>query len=77
MNVAAIAAGGHVRVGIEDSLYYDYRKTRLATNEALVRRLVRIAEELQRPLATPQQARAMLGLDIVEATGGPVSEAVA
>jgi len=35
MNVAAIAAGGHVRVGIEDSLYYDYRKTRLATNEAL------------------------------------------
>ncbi len=62
MNVAAIAAGGGVRVGIEDSIYYDYGRTRLATNEELVRRVVRIAEELERPVATPAEARRMIGL---------------
>jgi len=62
MNVAAIVAGGGVRVGLEDSLHYDYRKSRLATNEQLVRRVVRIAEEIERPLATPAEARQMVGL---------------
>ncbi|MFO7592425.1 MAG: GNAT family N-acetyltransferase [Pseudomonadota bacterium] len=64
MNVAAVTAGGHVRVGIEDSIYYDYGKTQLATNESLVERVVRIAEEMQRPLATPSQARTLLGLPV-------------
>jgi 3-keto-5-aminohexanoate cleavage enzyme len=63
MNVAAIVAGGGVRVGIEDSVYYDYNKTQLTTNEELVRRVVRIAEELQRPIATPEEARRLLGLE--------------
>lgn len=62
MNVAAITAGGHVRVGLEDSIYYDYNKSRLTSNEELVRRLVRIADELQRPIATPEETRMMLGL---------------
>lgn len=62
MNVAAIAAGGHVRVGIEDSIYYDYDKNILASNEMLVKRIVRIAEEMQRPLASPHQTRMMLGI---------------
>lgn len=63
MNTTAIAAGGHVRVGIEDSMYYDYNEHTLATNEALVNRVVRISKELQRPIATPAQTRVMLGLD--------------
>ena len=63
MNTAAIVAGGHVRVGIEDSIYYDYQQMHLASNEALVKRVVRIAEELQRPLATAQEARYMMGLE--------------
>ncbi len=63
MNVTAIAAGGGVRVGIEDSLHYDQGKTHLATNGELVRRVVRIAEELERSVATPAQARAMVGLE--------------
>ncbi|UCD83824.1 MAG: GNAT family N-acetyltransferase [Deltaproteobacteria bacterium] len=63
MNVAAIVAGGGVRVGIEDSVYYDYNKIQLTTNEDLVRRVVRIAEELQRPIATPEEARRLLGLE--------------
>ena len=62
MNMAAVLAGGHVRVGIEDNIYYDSKKCALASNEKLVKRVVRIAEELERPIATPQQARAMLGL---------------
>ncbi|MGW8168721.1 MAG: GNAT family N-acetyltransferase [Sulfurovaceae bacterium] len=62
MNTAAIAAGGHVRVGIEDAIYYDYKKTRLATNEALVKRIARIAQELQREIATGSETRDMLGI---------------
>jgi 3-keto-5-aminohexanoate cleavage enzyme len=56
----AIAMGGHVRVGLEDNLYYS--KGRLARNEELVARVVRIAEELGRPVATPDEARRILGL---------------
>jgi 3-keto-5-aminohexanoate cleavage enzyme len=62
MNVAAVAAGGHIRVGLEDSVYYDFAKTRHATNEALVQRVVRIADEMQRRVATAEEAREMLGL---------------
>lgn len=56
----AVAMGGHVRVGLEDNLYYS--KGRLATNEELVARIVRIAEELGRPVATPDEARRILGI---------------
>jgi uncharacterized protein (DUF849 family)/N-acetylglutamate synthase-like GNAT family acetyltransferase len=63
MNTAAIAAGGHVRVGIEDAIYYDYDKTRLATNEELVKRIVRIAKELQRDIPTGEETRKMVGLE--------------
>jgi 3-keto-5-aminohexanoate cleavage enzyme len=52
--------GGHVRVGLEDNIYY--AKGRLASNEELVARVARIAGELGRPLATPDEARAILGL---------------
>jgi len=56
----AVAMGGHVRVGLEDNIYY--AKGRLASNEELVARVARIAGELGRPLATPDEARAILGL---------------
>lgn len=59
-----VVDGGHVRVGIEDSIYYDYAKSKLATNVELVQRIVRIASELQRDIATSEQAKKMLGLDI-------------
>jgi 3-keto-5-aminohexanoate cleavage enzyme len=58
MAMAAIAMGGHVRVGLEDNLYYS--KGRLARNDELVARVARIAEEAGRAPATPEQARAML-----------------
>lgn len=59
----AIIMGYHVRVGLEDNVYY--APGQLAeSNGQLVERMVRIAKELGRPIATPQQAREMLGLDI-------------
>lgn len=57
----ACAMGGHMRVGFEDNIYY--RKGELATSNAeLVARARRIAEELGRPVATPDQAREILGV---------------
>jgi uncharacterized protein (DUF849 family) len=55
-----IALGGHVRVGLEDNVYYD--KGVLATNESLVRRAVRLIHEANKEPATPDEARAILGL---------------
>ncbi len=62
INILSIAMGGHVRTGIEDNVFYDYERTRLARNEQLVRRLVRIAEEAGRPVANADAARVALGL---------------
>ena len=53
--------GGNVRVGLEDNIYY--RKGELATSNAqLVARIVRIARELGKEPATPEEARQILGL---------------
>ncbi len=61
---AAIAMGGHVRVGFEDNIYF--RKGELATsNGQLVARIVRIAKELGREVASPHEAREILGLPAV------------
>jgi uncharacterized protein (DUF849 family) len=62
VNAAAILMGGHIRVGLEDNLYYDAGKSVPATNEMLVKRVVRLAGEVGRPIATPEDARKMLGL---------------
>ncbi len=62
MNIASMIMGGGVRVGIEDCVYYDTHKTQLATNEALIQRVVRIAGEIGREIATPQETRQLLGL---------------
>lgn len=56
----AILLGGHVRVGLEDNNYYSRGK--LATNEMLVERTIRIIHELNMEHASPGEARDMLGL---------------
>lgn len=62
--VHAVTLGGHVRVGFEDNIFY--RKGVLAdSNAQLVARVARIARELDREVATPQQARKLLGLATV------------
>jgi len=62
MNSLAVVMGGHVRVGLEDNLYYDTAKTRLATNVGLIERVVNLAKAAEREVATPDEARAIIGL---------------
>ncbi|WP_069650544.1 3-keto-5-aminohexanoate cleavage protein [Caloranaerobacter ferrireducens] len=58
---AAILLGGHVRVGFEDNIYY--KKGELAkSNAQLVERIVRLAHELGREVATPDEAREILNI---------------
>src|SRR5437868_8980172 len=61
LTTLATLMGGHVRVGLEDNVYYS-RGRKAKSNAELVQRTVRIANELNRSVATPAQARAMLGL---------------
>ncbi len=57
----AIAMGGHVRVGLEDNVYF--RKGEFAkSNAQLVERIVRISKELDRPIASSSDARKILGI---------------
>lgn len=61
VTVEAILEGGHVRAGMEDSVYMYPHKDELITNGAEVVRKVRtIAEEVGREIATPDEARQML-----------------
>jgi 3-keto-5-aminohexanoate cleavage enzyme len=61
MSSLAMLLGGHARAGFEDNAYY--RPGELATSNAqLIERLVRIAREIGREVASPSEARDMLGL---------------
>jgi 3-keto-5-aminohexanoate cleavage enzyme len=62
INTAAIIMGGHVRVGLEDALYYHQATRELATNENLIKRVIRIAGQVGREIATPEEARRILSL---------------
>ncbi len=61
LNEWSIAAGGHTRTGLEDNIRLD--RERLApSNASLVRRAVEICDKVERPVASWQQAREILGL---------------
>lgn len=61
LNEWAIAAGGHTRAGLEDNVRLD--RGRLApSNAALIARAAALCEQYERPVATPAQAREILGL---------------
>jgi len=58
---ATLALGGHVRVGMEDNIYYG--PGRLAkSNVEFVERAKRLIEEMGKEVATPDDARQILGL---------------
>jgi 3-keto-5-aminohexanoate cleavage enzyme len=61
LTTLATLMGGHVRVGLEDNVYYS-RGRKAKSNAELVERAVRISHELNRAVATPAQARAILNL---------------
>jgi uncharacterized protein (DUF849 family) len=61
VNEWSVAAGGHTRTGLEDNVRLD-RTTLAPSNAALVQRVVELCDKYARPVATPAEARAMLGL---------------
>src|SRR5438477_8993860 len=61
LTVLATLMGGHVRVGLEDNVYFR-RGEKAKSNAQLVERAARIAHELNCEVATPAQARQMIGL---------------
>jgi 3-keto-5-aminohexanoate cleavage enzyme len=63
VNAMAVTMGGHVRVGLEDNLWMDDTKERPASNLELVERIVALAGAAEREIATPAEARAIIGLD--------------
>jgi len=60
LSAAAMVMGGHVRVGLEDNLYMPDGSH--ASNPLLVEKIVRIAREVGREIATPDEARSILSL---------------
>ena len=61
MAMMAMIMGGHARVGLEDSIYYS-KGVLAKSNAQLVERVVRIAKEFGREIATPSDARRILSL---------------
>jgi 3-keto-5-aminohexanoate cleavage enzyme len=59
--MTSLALGGHVRLGFEDNVFY-HRGVLAKSNAQLVRRVVRLAGEWDRPAASPDEARRLLRL---------------
>ena len=68
LNEWCVSSGGHARTGLEDNVRLD-RDTLAPSNAALVRRVVDLCDKHGRPVATAEQARAILGLPATAAAG--------
>ena len=62
MNSIAIVSGGGVRVGLEDNIWFDKARTKLATNSDLLHRIHRLAEASERKIMSPGRLRKLLNL---------------
>lgn len=63
MNSVAVASGGGVRVGLEDNIWYDHKRTRLARNIDLIRRIHILADANERKIMPPSEFRTLLNLE--------------
>jgi 3-keto-5-aminohexanoate cleavage enzyme len=63
MATMAILTGAHVRVGFEDNIYIS-KGVKAKSNAELVEKVVRLARELDREIATPDEARKILNLPV-------------
>ncbi len=63
MNSLAIVSGGGVRVGLEDNIWFDKARTKLASNSDLIKRIHRLAEAHERNIMSPQTLRKLLNLE--------------
>jgi 3-keto-5-aminohexanoate cleavage enzyme len=64
VNALSLIMGGHIRVGMEDNVYYR-RGEKAKSNAQLVEKAVRLVHDLNREVATPAQAREMLGINLI------------
>ena len=62
MNSVAIVSGGGVRVGLEDNIWLDTARTKLASNSDLLRRIHKLAEASERRVMSPRKFRELLNL---------------
>jgi uncharacterized protein (DUF849 family) len=62
-NVMALISGGGVRVGLEDNIFYDGKRKKLATNRELLARIIKIAKMLDYVPYTVSELRNKLNLD--------------
>ena len=62
MNSLSIAVGGGVRVGLEDNIWYDTSRSKLATNIGLIQRIHRLAESNERNIMSPVEFRSKMNL---------------
>ncbi len=65
MNSIGIATGGGVRVGIEDNIWYDSKRTKLASNLDLIKRIHTIAEANERAIMSPKEFRTKMNLESI------------
>ena len=63
MNSLAIAIGKGVRVGLEDNIWFDTERTRLATNSSLIERIHTIAKANNRDVMTPSEYRVQMNME--------------
>ena len=63
MNSVAIAIGGGVRVGLEDNIWFDSKRTKLAQNKDLIKRIHVLAEANERKIMSSENFRLKLNLD--------------
>lgn len=61
MSMMALIMGGHIRVGLEDNIYYK-RGVKAETNAQFVERIVMLARDYGRDVASPRETREILGL---------------
>jgi uncharacterized protein (DUF849 family) len=59
-NSLSLLEGGGVRVGLEDNIWYDSKRTKLATNRALVERVLKVADIIGRKPYSMKEARELL-----------------
>ena len=73
MNSVAIVSGGGVRIGLEDNIWFDKARTKLATNSDLLHRIHRLAEASERKVMSPNRLRELLNLQPGNGKYGRVS----
>jgi 3-keto-5-aminohexanoate cleavage enzyme len=76
VNSLAVAMGGHVRVGLEDAIYYDWKSKELATNAGLIDRAVKLTHAMGREIATPEQTHKIMGIETPSVTSIGIGNSV-